>query len=258
MRKNIWVLLLSRLLFLQIIHYGVQEIELRKDVTMPEKGDQSAFPLPKASSTDFRSATTSSEEAAVPLEELTFTINPSAEYYQINPDYVGWLSVNGTVIDYPVVRGQDNETYLSQNFYREPDIFGAIFMDYRNIGMGIDRHTIIYGHYTRYGQMFGELDKFLNEDFLKGNLDFTFSDAYGEKRYRIFSVHVAPADTIFLDIDFEGNEYTDFLSMLKDLSVFPSEVLVTEDDHILTLMTCNDSAENGRLFIHAVELTEEQ
>lgn len=256
MRKNIWVLLLSRLLFLQIIYFGVQEIEQRKDVVIPEKKEQVAIPQQKASYSDFLSETDSSGEEAVPLEELTFTINPSAEYYQINPDYVGWLSVNGTVIDYPVVRGQDNETYLSQDFYREPDIFGAIFMDYRNIGMGIDRHTIIYGHYTQYGQMFGELDKFLNEDFLKENLEFTFTDAYGERSYRIFSVHVAPADTSFLDIDFEGNEYTNFLSMLKNLSVFPSEVPVTEENKILTLMTCNDSAENGRLFIHAVEVTE--
>ena len=256
MRKNIWVLLLSRLLFLQIIYFGVQETEQRKVVAVPEKKEQAAIPQQKTSSTDFLSETDSSEDAAVPLEELTFTINPSAEYYQINPDYVGWLSVNGTVIDYPVVRGQDNEMYLSHNFYREPDIFGAIFMDYRNIGMGIDRHTIIYGHYTQYGQMFGELDKFLNEEFLKGNLEFTFSDGYGQRSYRIFSVHVAPADTSFLDIDFEGNEYTDFLSMLKNLSVFPSEVPVTEENNILTLMTCNDSAENGRLFIHAVEVTE--
>lgn len=256
MRKNIWVLILSRLLFLQIIHYGVQEIEQRKDVVVPEKAEQAAFPPVKASSTDLRSETISAADVAVPLEELTFTINPATEYYQINPDYVGWLSVNGTVIDYPVVRGQDNETYLTQNFYREPDIFGAIFMDYRNIGMGVDRHTIIYGHYTQNGQMFGELDKFLNEDFLQENLEFIFGDAYAERRYRIFSVHVAPADTLFLDIEFEGNEYTEFLTMLKDLSVFPSEVEVTEENHILTLMTCNDSAENGRLFIHAVEVTE--
>ena len=123
MRKNIWVLLLSRLLFLQIIYFGVQETEQRKDVVVPEKKEQATVPQQKTSSTDFLSETDSSEDAAVPLEELTFTINPSAEYYQINPDYVGWLSVNGTVIDYPVVRGQDNEMYLSHNFYREPDIF---------------------------------------------------------------------------------------------------------------------------------------
>ena len=59
-------------------------------------------------------------------------------------------------------------------------------MDYRNIGMGVDRHTIIYGHYSQNGQMFGELDKFLNEDFLKENLEFTFGDAYAERRYPIF------------------------------------------------------------------------
>jgi len=258
MRKYIGVFVLSSLLFLQIIHYGIQEREQRKDVRVPEKEEQAGFPLQKDSSTNFRSADLSSEEVAVPLEELTFTINPSTEYYQINPEYVGWLSVNGTVIDYPVVRGQDNEIYLSQNFYREADIFGAIFMDYRNIGMGMDKHTVIYGHYTQNGQMFGELDKFLYEDFLNENLEFTFSDAFAVRRYRIFSVHVSPADTSFLDIDFEGNEYTDFLTMLKNLSVFPSDVVVTEENRILTLMTCNDSRENGRLFIHAVEVTEEQ
>lgn len=257
MRKKIGVLVLSSLFFLQIIHYGVQEREQRKDVRVPEKEEQAVAPL-QNSSTNFLPAAPAPEDVAAPLEELTFASNPSAEYYQINPDYVGWLSVSGTVIDYPVVRGQDNETYLTQNFYREPDVLGAIFMDYRNVGMGMDRHTIIYGHDTQHGQMFGELDKFLDEDFLNENLEFTFSDAYAERRYRIFSVYVAPSDTSFLDIEFEGDEYTDFLTTIKDLSFFPSEIEVTAEDHILTLMTCNYSVESGRLFIHAVEVADEQ
>lgn len=256
MRKKGWMLLLSGLLLFQVASYVNSEREQRKEVKVPEAEtieSVSSQPL----STQAHIEPTSPEANEVPQEEITFVSNPAAEYYQINPDYVGWLMVSGTIIDYPVVRGSDNETYLTHNFYREPDVLGAIFMDYRNIGMGKDRHTIIYGHYTQHGQMFRELEKFLYEDFLRENLEFTFKDTYAERRYRIFSVHVAPPDPGFLAIDFEGEAYGEFLASLQARSYFPIEgVEVTAEDRILTLVTCNFAMEDGRLFIHAVEVTE--
>lgn len=254
MGENLAKLILGLFLFVQILVYENQESEQRKDVRMPVKEEQVAeIPLTTAFPLEEKS-----EEFPVPImEELLFTANPSAEYYRINPDYVGWLTVDGTIIDYPVVRGQDNDFYLEHNFYREPDILGAIFMDYRNIGMNFDRHTIIYGHYTQYGQMFRELENFLYEDFLLDNPEFTFENPHQERHYRIFSVHVGPPDPEFVKVHFEGDAYSDYLSTIQELSYYPLGVEVTAEDNIITLVSCNFSVDDGRLFVHAVEIAEE-
>jgi len=65
---------------------------------------------------------------------------------RLNPDIVGWIVVEGTTIDYPIVRGHDNETYLHWTVLGERNSSGAIFMDHRNHGDFFDPHTLIYGH----------------------------------------------------------------------------------------------------------------
>jgi len=186
--------------------------------------------------------------------EFIIQSNPFINFYKSNSDFSGWLGIKNTNIDYPVVRGNDNTTYLNLNFFKERDILGSIFMDYRNVGMGIDTHTIIYGHYTKYGQMFGDLEKYLEKDFLDANPDIIFTDPFTERRYRIFSIHVSPAEGTFLKMNFNGDEYQNFLTMLQSESIFPLNVPVTKDDHILSLVTCNYAIKDGRLFIHAVEI----
>lgn len=195
--------------------------------------------------------------SATTIKEMTFKKNPSSEYYEINSDYMGWLTIGNTVIDYPVVRGRDNEYYLHHNFYGEEDILGAIFMDYRNIGMGLDQHTVIYGHYTQYGQMFRELEKYLNEEFLLANQEFTFNNSYTNKTYKVFSVNVAPANTDFLQTSFKADEeYRELLTTLQDASIFSLDVPVSVDEKILTLVSCEFSVDDGRLLVHAVEIEE--
>lgn len=187
--------------------------------------------------------------------ELVFENNPSSEYYALNPDYVGWISVPNTKVDYPVVRGTDNSFYLSHNFYKEEDKLGSIFMDYRNVGMGLDNHTILYGHYSSYGHMFTELEKFLSEDFLLNNPTFSFNDPYTDKVYEIFSVHIAPADPTFIQTTFKDGELLDYVTFLKNQSIVDLEIEADEDMKIFTLITCNYVTENARLYIHALEKT---
>jgi sortase B len=66
---------------------------------------------------------------------------------RINPDVVGWLAVEGTEIDYPVVQGKDNDFYLRHLFTGERNKLGSIFMNYRNHSNFSDKNTIIYGHH---------------------------------------------------------------------------------------------------------------
>jgi len=84
----------------------------------------------------------------------------------ITNDMVGWITVNDTNIDYPIMQGVDNSQYLNLDPYGEFSLSGSIFLDSRNSKDFTDPYSIIYGHHMEYGKMFGALDEFLNEDYL--------------------------------------------------------------------------------------------
>jgi len=116
------------------------------------------------------------------------------EMLQINPDYVGWIRIEGTDIDYPVVRGDDNEKYLHTSFYGEENITGAVFMDYRNVGdltthkIGDSLpHIIIYGHNLQQGGMFSDLRRLLNKQFFEEHRIITLIVNDKEIEFEIFS-----------------------------------------------------------------------
>lgn len=194
------------------------------------------------------------EEVITPSEEFILKDNPDSKFLKINPDYVGWLNISNTKVDYPVVKGPDNAYYLDKNFDQEQDILGSIFMDYRNMGNNLDRHTILYGHYTQRGLIFGDLDKYLDAEFLTNNKIFTFRSLQGEVTYEIFSVHISPSVGPLLDITFTETPYADFQQLLKSKSQVENDSFPTEDQKIISLITCNYALEDGRLFIHAMEV----
>ncbi len=194
------------------------------------------------------------EEVIIPNEEFIIETNPDTQFLKINPDYVGWLNIGNTKVDYPVVSGPDNAYYLDKNFYQEKDILGSIYMDYRNLGNGLDKHTILYGHYTERGLMFGDLDKYLDEDYLKNHKTFTFRSLQGEVTYEIFSVHISPSEGPFLDTTFMETSYGEFQKLLKSTSQIASDSMPMEDQKIISLITCNYAVKDGRLFIHAMEV----
>ena len=88
---------------------------------------------------------------------------------KINPDTAAWLILDGTHIDYPVVQGKDNFEYLDLDFYRNFYAGGSLFLDHENSKDFSDRYNVIHGHHMSEGAMFGDLDKFLDRDFLDEN-----------------------------------------------------------------------------------------
>lgn len=252
MKKGHWIAILTGLFLFQLSYYFNAVTAQRKEVKVPESTLVHLTEKEKQSQKEVSSDPSKDTEW---VEELTFTKNESSDYYDLNPDYVGWLAIEDTAIDYPVVRGKDNDFYLHHNFYKEEDVLGAIFMDYRNAGMGLDKHTILYGHYAKYGQMFKDLDRYLSEDFLTNHSEFVFTDSFTKRTYKIFSVHPSDANADFVDVSFEGAEFTEFVDTLKKESIFSLDTPVSQEDNILTLVTCNYDVNDGRLFIHAVEVT---
>ncbi len=109
------------------------------------------------------------------------------------------------------------------------------------------------GHQMKDGTMFGQLDEFLDEDFLSENKHFQYDTIYASYEVEIFSVYVTTTDFYYIETDFaDDEEYIDFLQLIKEKSEVTTEVDVTETDNIITLSTCDNLSdpEKGRLVVH--------
>src|SRR5690625_4446140 len=85
------------------------------------------------------------------------------ELLKQNEDVVGWITINDTQVDYPILHSSDNVEYLTENYYGDESRAGSIFMDYRNDITSSDLNTVIYGHRMRDGSMFQQLTKYLDK-----------------------------------------------------------------------------------------------
>jgi len=173
-----------------------------------------------------------------------------------NEDAVGWLTIDGTQIDYPVVQADDNEQYLTCNFYLEETRAGSIFLDYRNDIDALDeeKNIIVYGHRMKDGSMFQHLTKFLDEDFFHEHKTFTFDTLYESYEAEVFAVYHTLTAFDYIQTDFATDEaYEELLTDIKEMSKFTSDVDVTTDDQIITLSTCDYELDQdeGRLVLQA-------
>lgn len=106
------------------------------------------------------------------LDDSLLRYKPTAAGYDpdespITEDMVAWLTIDDTNIDYPVMQSRDNIKYLNTDPYGEYSLSGSIFLDSRNSADFSDEYSLIYGHHMEYGKMFGALDEFLNEGYLR-------------------------------------------------------------------------------------------
>ncbi len=198
-------------------------------------------------------ATQTGELEITPDNDYVIKNNYIASLLSINEDVVGWLKVNNTNVDYPVVKGEDNEFYLNKNLYKEKDENGWIYMDYRNNDKELKQNTIIYGHNMYYsGVMFGTLSKASYKSWYtkEENLTISFNTMYETMDWQIFSIYHVNKTNDYLVTDFANeNDFFDYINMVKKRSFRNFGVEITANDKILTLSTC--TGDNERLVIHA-------
>lgn len=200
------------------------------------------------------------EEENRPVEEIKLITNEElAALLSHNEDVIGELKVNNTNIDYPVVQAKDNEYYLDHNINKSKNANGWIFMDYRNNSMNIDKNNIIYGHNMYYsGVMFGTLHKTANKSWYTNpeNQIIEYNTLYENMKFKIFSIYRIPKTSDYLKVHFkDDNEFTNFILMITNRSIYNFNVPVTTSDKILTLSTCSNNG-TKRLVIHAVLINE--
>lgn len=181
-------------------------------------------------------------------------INVNLNYYlQKNSETIGWLQINGTKINYPLVQHSNNDFYLEHDFYKRKTKNGWIFGDYRNNFEKFDNNTIIYGHNLINGTMFGTLPKLLNKNWFenKNNHYIKLSTKNTNTIWQIFSVYKITPTTDYLQTRFNSTTmYQEFLNTLKSRSKYSFDLDVNYTDKIITLSTC-DNTGTKRIAIHA-------
>lgn len=167
------------------------------------------------------------------------------ELVNVNPDVLGWLNVYGTHIDYPLLQGESNETYLNTDPLGKYQLSGSIFLDYRNNKNFTDFNTIIYGHHMAKSAMFGDLDKFNKETFFDnhkyGNLYFDGSN-HGVEFFAF--INADAFDSTIYQAPATDNQ--DYLNHLKEQAKYYRDISVSSKDRIVVLSTCTSDYTNGR------------
>ncbi len=172
--------------------------------------------------------------------------NLQDDLYEMNSDMIGWLKVEHTNIDYPVVQGNNNSYYLNHDFYKNKNSAGWIFMDSNNTLD--DQNIVIYGHHRRDGSMFGTVDNFFkNHD--DGKILLVIN---GENRYyQVFSVYKTSANDYYTSKNFDDFDKT--LEEFNNRSIYDYKKDLSNVEQIITLSTCSND-NKGRLVIHAYKL----
>jgi len=174
---------------------------------------------------------------------------------EINNQIVGYLKVNGTNIEYPVVQAEDNNYYLKRNLDTEYNSGGWIFADYKNNFDGTDKNIVIYGHNMKDNSMFGSLENVLEEEWYNNeeNYIINFITEKEEQKYQVFSVYKIENEDYYIDTEFKDNEFESFIKTLKDRSIKNFEVEISSEDSILTLSTCANN-NKYRVVLHAKKI----
>lgn len=172
---------------------------------------------------------------------------------QKNPDTIAWLKVNGTEIEYPVVKTTDNDYYLTHSFDKSYNSSGWAFMDYKNRCDGTDKNMVVYGHNRHDGSIFGTLQNVLTEEWQNNpeNFKIPFITENEKAEYHVFSVYEIEKENYYITTNFiNDGEFQNFLDKIKTRSQIDFGIEVTANDNILTLSTCaNDS--RYRVVLHA-------
>ena len=172
---------------------------------------------------------------------------------EINPDIVGWIYIEDTEINYPVVQGSDNQYYLKHLFSGEYNSSGCIFLDSRVAEDFSDRHSILYGHHMKNGTMFSGLDQYKVQEHYDSHPTALLMTPTGNYEVTFFAGYVASVADTAWNVGFGSDaEFEAWLESARERSCFESDIPVAVTDGILTLSTCSYEFDNARFVLLGV------
>lgn len=198
---------------------------------------------------------TNNETVEKPVTERMLKVR---ELKKENTSIVGWIEIEGTRINYPVVQGEDNEYYLDHNYKGEKTANGSIFLN-KDCDLDVPcTNLLIYGHNMKNGEMFTDLIKYQNEDYYIKHPKIRFTTAEEDSEYEIFSVfksrvYFKSETNVFRYYNFinanNEAEYNEFAEKAKSSSIYDTGITANYGDDLITLITCSYHVDDGRLAV---------
>ena len=251
LNRNLNIILVS-LLLVCVLAGAVVFTRLRGDDSKKNKTDEtivsSSTPIPTIKPKEM-------------LPELT-------EYYNKNQDVIGWIKIEGTPIDYPVMfTPEDNEFYLNRDFDKNDSKAGTLFIDAKSEIETPNKNVIIYGHNMKNDTMFGSLSEYRNKSYYEAHKTITFNTLYDKGTYEILGAFYAKVlkksdTTSFRYYHYFGaeteEEYNEFVNYVKSVRQYDTGVTTQYGDQFITLSTCSYHVDNGRFAVVARKIQEQE
>lgn len=190
------------------------------------------------------------ENASTTMAPITIDFK---ELQAKNPEVVGWIYCPGTVINYPVLQGKDNDKYLSHDYLGDYNMNGSIFVDSDNAPGFVDGNTIIYGHHMNSGSMFASLIKWADQEYYAEHPVIWLLTPTQDYKIELFSGHHISAHSSMFEIIHEhGEKLIELLKQARDLSDFmPTNVIELDaKSSYVMLSTCAYLFDNDRYVLH--------
>lgn len=215
--------------------------------------DKPELIVPVDGTADKRDEDSSADE---PTPQITAAEKYAAIYEQ-NSDFVGWLRIEDTNINYPVMQSPDNPNfYLKHSFDKEYSNYGVPYVQ-ENCELGVSDNVTIYGHHMNDGSMFADLCKYESEDFYREHKTIHFDTLDGFGEYEVVTVFKTAAYSnagfpyfLFVNAEKQAN-FDNFIGKCNELQLYDTGVTAEYGDKLITLSTCEYSRTNGRMVVVA-------
>lgn len=238
--------------------------------TLEENTEAAKPEIPTSTSTEGAMITEQTNTTTAPTEEITVPIETEPEMlpelaaiYAENPDLAGWITIEGTVLDYPVMyTPEDGEKYLYKNINGGFDANGLPIIE---DGCSMDPESdniIIYGHNMKSGKMFASLMNYAKKEYWEEHPTIRFSTLYEEREYEIVAafkdrVYYKNEDCFkfyqFIDATDEAH-FLEAISYFRENAEYDTGITAEYGDRLLTLVTCAYHVKNGRFVVVAREV----
>lgn len=268
-RRNFWFLLLAFLFLFAVIMIAYSFWKNWQEDRQLKKQQEALAEIMRIEETEPVEGSVSCD---VRQEEIPVILPQYQELYEQNQDLIGWLRIEGTNIDYPVMQTpQDEEYYLRRDFYGEENRNGCLIMDTdSNVGVGDWEHEyqngsapstnlIIHGHTMKSGEMFGNLNLYEDEAYGLAHNIICFDSLYEQREYELIAVFYSQVfyenQDVFKYYKFfqadTQEEFDDWYHNIKQLSLYDTNVTAGFGDEFITLSCCSYHVEDGRFVVVA-------
>ena len=203
--------------------------------------------------------TADEEVTDVPVENSTIFDNYRA-MQEMNPDMVGWISIEGTAINYPVMHSLENpDYYLKHSFERSQSDYGVPYVD-AACCIGTSNNLVIYGHNMKNGSMFHDLVQYKSQDFYEEHPIIFFDLIDSQGRYQVIAAFCYNTNSESFKynkhVDMDEAEFAEYVASCKKRSIYDTGVTAEYGDQLITLSTCEYTYTNGRFVVVAKKIVE--